>query len=89
MAACELAVVAAMAMALGSHLAPERWIVVCFVFIFLLFVFIGSRQRVSVAVRMVLPQAGAVAGWGGGLGMGSVPLDGKPNGTPGEADHAA
>jgi hypothetical protein len=36
-AACELAVVAAMAMALGSHLAPDRWIVVCFVFIFLLF----------------------------------------------------
>jgi hypothetical protein len=61
-------------MALGSHLAPERWIVVCFVFMFLLFVF-SSRQRVSVAVRMDLPQAGAVAGWGGSQGKGSVPLD--------------
>jgi hypothetical protein len=36
-AACELAVVAAMAMALGSHLAPERCIVVCVVFMFFVF----------------------------------------------------
>jgi accessory gene regulator protein AgrB len=64
-AACELAAVAARAMALGSHLAPERGIIVCFVFIFLLFVFISYRQRLSVAGRMILPQAGAVAGWGG------------------------
>ena len=33
-AACELAVVAARAMAPGSHLAAERSILVCFVFIF-------------------------------------------------------
>jgi hypothetical protein len=67
-AACELAVVAARAMAPGSHLAPERGIVVCVVFMFLLFYFlffISSRQRVSVAGRLVLPQAGAVARGGG------------------------
>ena len=54
-AACVLAAVAARAMVPGSHLAPERSIVVGFVFMF--FISVGSRQRV--AGKLVLPQAGA------------------------------